>query len=44
MMTAIEPEDLVARRRKAVRTALVLAAVAVTVFVAFLLTGVMGSR
>ena len=44
MMTAIEPDDLAARRRKAVRTALVLAAVAVTVFVAFLLTGVMGSR
>ena len=44
MMTAIEPEDLAARRRKAVRAALVLAAVAVTVFVAFLLTGVMGSR
>ena len=44
MMTAIGPEDLAARRKKAVRTALVLAALAVAVFVAFLLTGVTGSR
>ena len=43
MMAAIEPDDLAARRKRAVRTALVLAAVAVSVFVAFLLTGVMGS-
>ena len=44
MMTAIDPDELTARRRKALRTALVLAAVAVTVFVAFLLTGVVGGR
>ena len=44
MMTATKPNDLVARRRRAVRTAWVLAAVAVTVFTVFFLSGVLGGR
>ncbi len=44
MMATVEPNDVRERRRRAVRTALLLAAVAVSVFVAFVLTGVLGSR
>ena len=36
-------DDLAERRRRAVKTALVLAAVAVAVFTAFILAGVLGS-
>ena len=44
MTTAMDPTELRQRRKRAVRTALALAAVAVAVFVAFVLTGVLGSR
>lgn len=43
-MTAAPQDNLQKRRKRAVRTALVLAAVAVAVFVAFLLTGILGSQ
>jgi hypothetical protein len=43
-MAALRPDDIRERRSRAVKTALVLAAVAVTVFVAFLLSGILGSQ
>lgn len=42
-MAADPQDDYRGRRKRAVRTALLLAAVAVAVFVAFLLTGIYGS-
>ena len=42
-MTNPRPDDLAERRRRAVKTALVLAAVAVAVFTAFILAGVFGN-
>lgn len=41
-MSDMQQNDLQARQKRAVNTALVLAAVAVTVFVAFLLSGILG--
>jgi len=41
-MSDTQQNDLQTRKKRAVRTALVLAAVAVTVFVAFLLSGILG--
>lgn len=43
-MAATSNDTLQGRRKRAVRTALVLAAVAVAVFVAFMLTGILGSQ
>lgn len=43
-MAATSNDTLQARRKRAVRTALVLAAVAVLVFTAFMLTGILGSQ
>jgi hypothetical protein len=40
-MDAIDRDKLAERRRRAVRTALVLAAVAVGIFIAFVLSGVL---
>jgi len=42
-MGATEQEQLAARRSRAVKTALVLAAVAFAIFVAFILSGVLNS-
>ncbi len=42
-MTNPRPDDPAERRKRAVKTALVLAAVAVAVFTAFVLAGVLGS-
>ena len=44
MMTAAPNDELQNRRKRAVRTAVVLAALAVAVFVAFILTGILGSQ
>ena len=41
-MSDMQQNDLQTRKKRAVKTALVLAAVAVTVFVAFLLSGILG--
>ena len=43
-MTVTRPDDIQERRSRAVKTAVILAAVAVAVFTAFLLTGILGSR
>ena len=37
-------DDLSARRKRAVRTALIVGGIAVLVYAAFILTGVLGSR
>jgi hypothetical protein len=42
-MTDQRPDSVAERRKRAVRTALVLAAVAIAVFTAFVLAGVLGS-
>lgn len=41
-MSDTQQNDLQTRKKRAVKTALVLAAVAITVFVAFLLSGILG--
>ena len=41
-MTELQPEDLKARRHRVLITAWILAAVATTVFLAFVLSGVLG--
>ena len=41
-MTELQPEDLKARRQRVLITAWILAAVAATVFLAFVLSGVLG--
>lgn len=38
-----DQDDIKARRRRAVKTALVLAFIALSIFVAFILSGVLGS-
>ena len=43
-MNDVQQNDLQTRKKRAVSTALVLAAVAITVFVAFLLSGILGHR
>lgn len=43
MMSGTQQDDMQAKRKRAVKTAWLLAAVAITVFVAFLLTGILGS-
>lgn len=43
MMNDTQQDALQARRKRAVKTAWLLAAVAITVFVAFLLSGILGS-
>ena len=43
MMASAPNDKLQDRRKRAVRTALVLAVLAVAVFVAFILTGILGS-
>lgn len=43
MMTDLDRDDLQAQRRRAVKTAWVLAAVAIAVFTAFVLSGVLGN-
>lgn len=43
MMSGTQQNELQARRKRAVKTAWLLAAVAITVFVAFLLSGILGS-
>jgi hypothetical protein len=40
--TGIAPEDLARRRRNARRTAIILALIALAIFVAFFMTGVTG--
>ncbi|MEE4217262.1 MAG: hypothetical protein V2I48_06620 [Xanthomonadales bacterium] len=43
MMTGTQQDEMQARRKRAVKTAWLLAAVAITVFIAFLLSGILAA-
>lgn len=43
-MSGTQRDEMQLKRKRAVKTAWLLAAVAITVFVAFLLSGILGSR